>query len=301
MNELLPTAVFLSVIIVTYRSEREIGACLASVPVRLRGGSVEIVVVDNSPDTATAEVVARDFPQIRIIRAGKNLGFGQASNLGFRASNGEYVLFLNPDTVSTQDAYEACLKILRERPRVGIVSPRLVTADGRMDLASRRGIPTAWDGFCRASKLAEAFPEWALFSGYNLTHLDERGTYAVGAVNGAFMLTSRALLERIGLFDEAFFMYCEDLDLCHRCTLAGYENIYHGAVDLVHLKGSSSSRETERMSRELFVGAKQFYLKHFNPRGSRWVRWKYDVTFGLWEAWAGLLRKVRGGGRVRPV
>ena len=300
MSGTISPAVFLSVIIVTYRSEREIGACLASIPVRLRGGAVEIIVVDNSPDAATADVVTRSFPHVRFIRAGHNLGFGRANNRGFRESRGAYVLFLNPDTVSNLNTYEACLQVLHERPRAGVVSPRLVMADGTMDLASRRGIPSLWDGFCRAAKLAEVFPKWTLVSGYNLTYLDERGTYAVGAVNGAFMLTSRTHLERVGLFDETFFMYCEDIDLCHRFTLAGYENVYHGAVDLVHLKGSSSSRETERMSRELFVGAKQFYLKHFNPSSSRWVSWKYGLAFWLWERWAGLLRKVRGSKRVRP-
>jgi len=291
---------FLSVIIVSYRSEREIGACLASIPARVAGGAVEVIVVDNSPDMATADVVTRDFPQVRFIRTGENSGFGRANNRGFYESRGDYVLFLNPDTVSNLAAYEACLKILRERPRAGIVTPRLVMADGQMDLASRRGIATLWDGFCRAAGLAGKFPRWKWVSGYNLTYLDERGTYPVGAVNGAFMMTSRALLERVGLFDEAFFMYCEDLDLCYRFTLAGYDNVYHGAVDLVHLKGASSSRETVSMSHELFVGAKQFYLKHFNPRGSRLVRWKYELTFWLWEKWADVRRKLRGGKRVRP-
>jgi GT2 family glycosyltransferase len=293
-------SIFLSVIIVTYRSEREIGACLASIPRRLSGGEVEIIVMDNSPDMATAEVVAKGFPDVKLVRTGENLGFGRANNRGFYASRGDYVLFLNPDTVSNLAAYEACAKTLGERPRAGVVSPRLVMGDGTMDLASRRGIPTLWDGFCRAAGVAATFPRWSLVSGYNLTHLDERGTYAVGSVNGAFLMTIRTLLERVGLFDEDFFMYGEDLDLCHRFTLAGYEVVFIGSETVVHLKGASSSREADKMSREFFEGSKKFFLKHFNPRRSRWVKLKYDVAFALWESWARARRGLMGSRRVRP-
>ncbi|ATC62588.1 glycosyl transferase family 2 [Nibricoccus aquaticus] len=300
MTALDYATVHLSVIIVTYRSEGEIGDCLESIPRRLTGGEVEIIVVDNSPDVATAEVVAKRFPEVALMRTGENLGFGRANNRGFYASRGEYVLFLNPDTVSNVAAFEMCVKTLRERPRAGVVSPRLVMGDGKMDLASRRGIPTLWDGLCRASGLAAAFPRWKLVSGYNLTYLDERGTYAVGSVNGAFLMTSRSLLEKVGLFDESFFMYGEDLDFCHRFTLAGYEVVFIGSEMVVHLKGASSSRETAAMSREFFEGSKTFFLKHFNPHGSRWVKLKYDVAFGLWESWARMRRWLKGSRKVRP-
>jgi len=301
MNDSPKAVMLLSVIIVTYRSEGEIGACLASIPSRVTDGEVEVIVFDNSPDDATALVITRDFPAVRLIKSGENLGFSKANNRAYAESRGEFILFLNPDTVSNRAAYDACLKILREYPGAGIVSPRLVLADGQMDLASRRGIATLWDGFCRAAGLAARFPKWKLVSGYNLTYLDEKGTYPVGAVNGAFMLTSRSLLQEVGLFDEAFFMYCEDIDLCYRFSLAGYDNIYHGAVEVIHLKGSSSTREVERMSHELFVGARKFYLKHFNPRKRFWIKWKYEMTFWLWEMWANFRRRVKRGNRVRPV
>ncbi|MGC4073464.1 MAG: glycosyltransferase family 2 protein [Nibricoccus sp.] len=300
MNDSRKPAAFLSVIIVTYRSEREIGACLESIPRRMAGGDVEVIVVDNSPDMATAEIVATKFPEVKLLRTGENMGFGRANNRGFYESCGDYVLFLNPDTVSNLAAYETCVKTLNERPHAGVVSPRLVMGDGRMDLASRRGIPTLWDGFCRATGLAAVFPKWKPVAGYNLTYLDERGTYAVGSVNGAFLMTSRALLERVGLFDEEFFMYGEDLDFCHRFTLAGYEVVFIGGETVVHLKGASSSRETEKMSREFFEGSKKFFLKHFNPRHSWWVKLKYDLAFGLWERWARLRRWLKGSRRVRP-
>jgi N-acetylglucosaminyl-diphospho-decaprenol L-rhamnosyltransferase len=193
------SAPILSVIIVAYKSRDEIGPCLSSIPLTIEGGTVEVVVVDNSPGEGTGQIVRSEFPWVGYVQSEKNLGFGRANNLGFSRTNpaSSYVLFLNPDTLCNERALSHCLGRLRTDPTIGMISPKLVTADGSMDLACRRSIPTLWDGFCRASGLAAAFPAAKLFSGYNLTYLDERGSFEVGAINGAFMMGRREVFETV--------------------------------------------------------------------------------------------------------
>jgi N-acetylglucosaminyl-diphospho-decaprenol L-rhamnosyltransferase len=291
----------LSIIIVAYQSRDEIRPCLASLPRGIAGGVVEVILVDNSPGEGAGEIVRRDFPWVRYLAPEQNLGFGRANNLGYRQSSGEYVLFLNPDTISNADALGHCMRRLQKEPKIGLISPRLVQPDGSMDLACRRSIPTLWDGFCRATGLAAAFPRMALFAGYNLTHLPEDGTYDVGAINGAFMMTRREVLGRVGLFDETFFMYGDDLDLCIRMARAGYRIVYDGRVQIIHLKGLSVAKEWKTMSTAIFDANREVYLKHFNPRGSMLVRWKYQLAFGAWKRIARLRAGWRGHRRVKPL
>lgn len=281
-----PASVLLSVIIVTYQSQDEIGACLSSIPRRLCGGLVEMIVVDNCSTDQTLETVRKIDPQIKILASAKNLGFGRANNLGYQNCRGEFILFLNPDTELNHAALENCLGRLRAEAEIGIISPKLVLASGEMDLACRRSVPNVWDGFCRASSLARLLPKVPLFSGYNLTYLPDDETYTVGAVNGAFMMTSRRVLQIVGLFDETFFMYGEDLDLCLRCSQKNLRVVYDGRCSVVHLKGRSSTKEYRSMSNEVFVGTKHFYLKHFNRQNSRWVRYKYEFLFWLWRTYS---------------
>lgn len=298
----------LSIIIVAYRSRDEIGPCLGSIPRRLGAGNgagdVEVIVVDNSPGDGTGEIIRRDFPWVRTIEADGNLGFGRANNLGFGQSSGECVLFLNPDTVSNAAALAHCVRRLQAEPDIGLISPRLTLADGSMDLACRRSIPTLWDGFCRAAGLAAMFPHARLFAGYNLTHLPADGTYDVGAINGAFMMARREVLDRVAapaVFDEAFFMYGDDLDLCIRVARAGCRIVYDGRVQITHLKGVSVGRDYERMSRAIFDANRDVFLKHFNPRGSAFVAWKYRLAFGAWRTFSLVRARLRGHRQVKPL
>lgn len=303
----------LSIVIVAYKSRDEIGPCLASLPRELARpdggrGAVEVVVVDNSPGEGTGEIVRAQFPWVTYVAAEQNLGFGRANNVGFARTNpaSEYVLLLNPDTVSNAEALAHGVARLQADATIGLISPQLVLADGTMDLACRRSIPTLWDGFCRACGLAAAWPQVRLFAGYNLTYLPEDGTYDVGAINGAFMLAPRRVLAEVGgsrgeIFDERFFMYGDDLDLCVRVARAGWRIVYDGRVAITHLKGLSVAKDYDAMSRAIFDANREVYLKHFNPRGSRLVRWKYVAAFAVWK-WVALTRaQLRGHRRVRPV
>lgn len=305
-------APLLSVVIVAYKSRDEIGACLASLPRALAlpdgaGGDVEVIVVDNSPGDGAGEIARARFPQVTYVAAEKNLGFGRANNVGFARANhaSEFVLFLNPDTVCNDAALMQCVAGLRADAKIGLISPRLVLADGTMDLACRRSIPTLWDGFCRASGLAAAWPRMAWFAGYNLTYLPEGGTHEVGAINGAFMMAPRRALEGVAaggaVFDENFFMYGDDLDLCIRMARAGWKIVYDGRVAITHLKGISVAKDYEAMSRAIFDANRDVYLKHFNPRDSAFVRWKYRLAFEAWKRLALARARWRGRRRVRPV
>ncbi len=300
-----PELPLLSIVIIAYQSRDEIGPCLASLPRAIAGRAVEVVLVDNSPGDGAGEVAQREYPWVDYVAAPQNLGFGRANNLGHARTRGEHVLFLNPDTVANEPALAHCLARLRADPRIGLISPRLELADGAMDLACRRSIPTLWDGFCRASGLAAAWPRTALFAGYNLTHRPADGTYEVGAINGAFMLAPRRVLAAVApdgaVFDERFFMYGDDLDLCIRVARAGWRIVYDGAVRLTHLKGLSVAKDYEAMATAIFDANREVYLKHFNPRGSALVRWKYVLAFGAWKQVARLKARVRGYRRVRPL
>ena len=306
----MPNPPVLSVIIVAYRSRDEIGACLGSLPREIDGRAVEAIVVDNSPADGAGEVVRAQFPWATYLAAETNLGFGRANNRGYAAARGECVLFLNPDTVSNAAALAHCVARVRAEPRIGLISPRLELADGTMDLACRRSIPTLWDGFCRASGLAAAFPRAAIFGGYNLTHRPVDGTYDVGAINGAFMLGRREVFDVVAVrgadgqaavFDETFFMYGDDLDLCIRVARAGWRIVYDGGMAITHLKGVSVAKDYDAMARAIFDANRDVYLKHFNPRGSRLVRWKYQFAFGAWKVVALARARWRGHRRVRPV
>lgn len=304
-NVAMPNPPLLSIVIVAYKSRDEIGACLASLPRSVAGGDVEVLVVDNSAGDGTGDIIRSQFPAVIYVDPGANLGFGRANNLGWTQARGDFVLFLNPDTVSNTAALAHCLARLQADERIGLISPRLVLADGSMDLACRRSIPTLWDGFCRATGLAAAFPRRQLFAGYNLTYLPENGTYEVGAINGAFMLASRRVLESVAsdgrVFDEAFFMYGDDLDLCIRVARAGWKIIYEGRVSLTHLKGLSVAKDYDAMARAIFDANRAVYLKHFNPRNSVFVRWKYHLAFGTWKRVARLRAGLRGRRQVRPL
>ncbi len=313
----------LAVIIVAFRSREEILGCLESLPRRIFGRDVEAVVVDNSlGEDGTGDVVRMAYPWVDYVVPETNLGFGRANNLGFARTSAECVLFLNPDTVCNAAALEHCVARVLAEGDIGLISPKLVMANGEMDLACRRSIPTLWDGFCRASGLAARFPGAAWAAGYNLTYLDEGGTYEVGAINGAFMLGRRVVFEAPGgeqraagggdpapheragraqVFDERFFMYGDDLDLCIRVARAGWRVVYDGRVAITHFKGLSVAKSHEAMSAAIFDANRDVYLKHFNPRGSAWVRWKWRATFGLWKAVARWRARRRGYRQVRPL
>ena len=301
----------LAVVVVAYRSRDEIGDCLRSLPREIDGRAVEVVVVDNSLDSdGTGALVRSVYPWVDYVVPAANLGFGRGNNFGYARTTAECVLLLNPDTICNKSALAHCVARVRAERDVGLISPKLVMADGGMDLACRRSIPTLWDGFCRASGLAARFSDRAWAAGYNLTHLDPAGTYEVGAINGAFLLGRREVFEAVAergadgraqVFDERFFMYGDDIDLCIRVARGGWRIVYDGRHSIVHLKGTSVAKAHEAMSAAIFDANREVYLKHFNPSGSALVRWKWILAFGAWKRVSRFRARLRGYRGVKPL
>ena len=252
----------ISVIIVSYNTRDILFNCLRSLYSSVGQVELEVFVVDNASKDGTVAALRREFPQCIVVANETNVGFSRANNQAVRLCTGRYILLLNPDTVVQPDVMAKMVEFMDKQQDVGMVSCRLVTNDGSLDLACRRAFPSLWDGFCRASGLSQWFPNSRLLARYNLTYLDEHQTCQVDAVNGAFMFARREAVEQVGLLDEDYFMYAEDLDWCFRFWKSGWKIVYHPTATTVHLKGQSGNPKSSEMIRELFRSTKLFYRKN---------------------------------------
>lgn len=251
----------LSIIIVTHNVPALLRACLASVYASDFTHGFEVFVVDNGDDDSLA-MVAAAFPDAKRILGSPHIGFAAGNNLALPRARGRYVLLLNPDTELPPTALSQLYDVMETHPQWGIVGPKLIRADGSLDLACRRSFPTPWNALMKAAGLAQRFPCSRLTAGYNLTYLDPDESYPLDAVVGAFMFIRRQALAQAGPLDDAFFMYGEDLDLCYRIKQAGWQVWYWPAVAVRHLKGESSRQRPGRMTFEFFRSMHLFYAKH---------------------------------------
>jgi N-acetylglucosaminyl-diphospho-decaprenol L-rhamnosyltransferase len=258
----------LQVVIVSYRCETLLRSCLRSLRDHSPEREMSVHVVDNASGDGTAPMVEREFGDVRLTRCARNLGFGAANNLAIRAGEEPYVLALNPDTEITAGALDRLCGLLDERPELGIVGPRLALLDGSFDHAAKRSFPTplgALGHFARIGRRSSA----GRLAQYRATELGEHQPGAVDAVNGAFMLIRRAALEQVGLFDEGYWMYMEDLDLCYRFAEAGWITWYEPSVTVIHAKaGTSGKHRATRLNYAFHYGMLRFYRAHYAPRHS---------------------------------
>ena len=252
-----------SVIIVNYRVRYFLELCLYSVSKALADIEAEIIVVDNHSGDGSLEAVAPLFPTVQFIANQENTGFAAANNQALRRARGEYVLFLNPDTILPEDYARVCLDFLRDKPRAGGLGVRMIDGSGRFLKESRRGFPSPWVAFCKLSGLSAVFPRSRHFAGYYLGHLPEKGSHPAPVLSGACLLVRRAILDTVGAFDERFFMYAEDIDLSYRLEQAGYENFYTSGTTVIHFKGESTQKDS-RYVRQFYKAMSQFRRKHFN-------------------------------------
>ena len=258
-----PSAVDLDIVIVSYRSRELLRTCLESVR-HFVARAVTVTVVDNASRDGTGAMVSSDFPEVALLASNRNLGFAAANNIAIRRGRGRYILALNPDTRLTEGALEALIALMDARPEIGICGCRLIRHDGTFDHASKRSFPTvvgALGHFLWIGRRPGASGRLAQYRAPDV----ESGP--VDAVNGAFMLIRRPALEEVGLFDEGFWMYMEDLDLCYRFREAGWTTWYEPSVTVFHAKGGSSGpiRDT-RLSYAFHYGMYRFYRKHYASR-----------------------------------
>jgi GT2 family glycosyltransferase len=255
-------------VIVSYRCEGLLRDCLGSLRDRPAGGGMTVRVVDNASGDGTSEMVRHEFPDVSLIVAPRNLGFAAASNVAIQTGNAPYVLCLNPDTQVTPGALDRLLGLMDEHPEVGISGCRLELEDGTFDWAARRSFPTPVSALGHFTGVGRRRNS-GILAAYRAPELDSG---PVDAVNGAFMLIRRGALERVGMFDEGYWMYMEDLDLCYRFAQAGWVTWYEPSVTVIHVKAGSSGRvRSPRLNYAFHYGMFRFYRKHYAANRSRFV------------------------------
>jgi N-acetylglucosaminyl-diphospho-decaprenol L-rhamnosyltransferase len=231
----------LSIVIVGWNVRELLETALASIYAGTsQGPSPEVILVDNASTDGTPAMVASAYPQVRLIANADNRGFTGANNQGIAAASGSYILLLNPDTEVTGDALYQLVAYLERHPEVGLVGPRLLNSDGTTQ-SSRRRFPTLPILFLESTWLESLAPQGMLRKHYMLDLSDERDQ-EVGWVTGAAMLVRRSVIDQVGMLDEGFFMYSEELDWCHRIHDAGWRVAYTPSAEIIHYGGKSSEQ-----------------------------------------------------------
>ena len=250
----------LEIVIVSYRCGPMVRECLQSLREHPPRSGLRVTVVDNASGDGTAEVVRREFPDVRLIALDENLGFSAANNLVLRETTAEYVLVLNPDTRLCGGTLDTLLHLMDANLRIGIAGCRLVQEDGTFDHAARRSFPTPASALGHFLRVGRSEHAPASLSAYRAPGVGEG---PVDAVNGAFMLMRRSMLDEIGLFDEGYWMYMEDLDLCYRAARAGWVTWYESSVEAVHIKAGTSGRHRRlRLNYAFHYGMYRYYRTH---------------------------------------
>lgn len=286
----------LDIVILNYNRGDLLRSCLSSVFGSQTRHTLGVWVVDNaSPDDSVA-IVRAEFPQARLIVNERNNGFSAGNNLALRqimAANAEpgvsgarYVMLLNNDTVVEPDALDLLIDYLEQHPDVGAVGPKLLLLDGSLDLACRRSFPTPEVSFYRMTGLSRIFPRSPRFARYNMTYLDPDVETDVDALVGAAMVLRSAVLREVGLLDEQFFMYGEDVDWCYRIKAYGWRIVYYPRSVIHHHKRAASSRRALPSIRAFYDAMRIFHRKHYAQRTLAPVNWLIEagITLKEWSA-----------------
>jgi hypothetical protein len=252
-----------SVVIVSYNVRGFLENLLGSLDRSLTGIESEIIVVDNSSDDDTVEFLRREFHDVRLIENRSNVGFGKANNQGVRISSGEYLLIINPDSIVQEDTIKEMIDFMILHPDAGAASCKILNANGTLQKSCRRGFPTPWVAFTKISGLSSLFPRSRAFGQYNLTYLNPGEVHEVDAISGSFMFLRRKVFLEVGGFDEDYFMYGEDIDLCYKIKRAGYKAYYTPQTTAIHFKGESTKRSTVNHRYEFYHAMSVFAEKRY--------------------------------------
>ena len=259
----------LSIIIVNYNVKHFLDQCLHSVFKATRNIAAEVFVVDNNSVDDSMEMVAQKYPQVISIINKKNVGFSIANNQAIKASTGEYVLLLNPDTIVEENTFEKTLAFMDRTIDAGGLGVKMIDGTGNFLPESKRGIPTPWVSFCKMTGLTKLFSKSKLFAGYYMGHLPENKNNPVEILAGAFMLMRKSVLDKTGLLDETFFMYGEDIDLSYRIIKAGFKNYYFADTQIIHYKGESTKKGSLNYVYIFYKAMVIFAEKHFSQKNAK--------------------------------
>lgn len=271
----------LSVVIVNYNVEHFLDQCLHSVLVAIQNIDGEVFVVDNNSVDGSVKMVCEKYPSVKLIANKENSGFSKANNQAIRVSSGEYVLLLNPDTVIESDTLEKVVAFMDAHPEAGGLGVNMVDGKGNFLPESKRGLPTPAVAFYKIFGLSALFPKSKTFGKYHLGFLDKNKTHEVEILSGAFMLMRKAALDKVGLLDETFFMYGEDIDLSYRLIKGGYKNYYFSGTRIIHYKGESTKKSSANYVFVFYRAMVIFARKHFSGRNAELFSFMINMAIYL--------------------
>jgi GT2 family glycosyltransferase len=259
----------LSIIIVNYNVRYFLEQALWAAQLAAKNFSAEIWVVDNNSGDQSVAMVRERFPEVQLIENADNPGFSRANNQAIRRAKGKYILLLNPDTIVGEDTFRYCYQFMEDHPDAGALGVRMLDGSGQFLPESKRGFPTPFVAFCKAFGLSRLFPKSLFFNRYHLGYLPESKNHEVEVLAGAFMWMRKSALDEVGLLDEDFFMYGEDIDLSYRFIQAGYKNYYLADTSIIHYKGESTKKGSLNYVRVFYKAMIIFAHKHFQGQQAR--------------------------------
>ena len=268
-----------SILIVNYNVKEYLGNCIDSILQSDYNGEIEIVVVDNHSFDGSDEFIHNRFPDVKMIKNSENLGFGKAVNQAARVATNDYLLILNPDTVIQEDTIATFVHYMKDHPGAGLIGPKILNPDGSLQLTCKRSFPTPGVALPKLLGLSKVFPKSKLTGKYNLTYLDPEEVHSVDAVSGSCMFLQRKLFTDIGGFDERFFMFGEDIDLCYRIKESGKEIYYVPRTKIIHYGGESVKFAPYDSINAFYNAMILFYGKHFSKSQSIFSR--LGIRFGI--------------------
>lgn len=256
----------LSIVIVSYNTLELLRNCLNSIFNNTKDINFEVWVVDNQSKDGSADMVEKEFPQVKLIKNNINGGFSQANNLALSQVKSRYSLILNPDTIVPEGTLKTCVEYMDIHEDIGCLGCKVVKPNGDLDRACKRGFPTPWNSLSYFLKLDKIFPNSKKFGGYNATYIHEDEESEIDCLVGAFMMVRKQTIDKVGLLDDTFFMYGEDIDWCYRIKEAGWKNYYYPKVKIIHYKGESSKKQSTKMIGVFHKSMIIFYNKHYKNK-----------------------------------
>ena len=284
----------LSVVIVNYNVKYFLEHCLYSVQNAIKNIDAEVFVVDNNSVDGSVQMLKKKFPCFNLIENKDNVGFAKANNQAMRLAKGEYILLLNPDTVVEEDTFSKCIDFMDAHPDCGGLGIKMIDGHGKILKESKRGFPTPWASFCKMSGLTSLFPHSKRFAQYYMGHLSYEETHVVDILAGAYMMMRKECLDKIGLLDEDFFMYGEDIDLSYRITLGGYRNYYFPEAKIIHYKGESTKKASLNYVYTFYNAMAIFARKHLD--GKQTKLYSLIIKLAIWlRATLGFISRILPG------
>ncbi|MFC0213236.1 glycosyltransferase family 2 protein [Paenibacillus chartarius] len=272
----------LSILVVNYNTRELTLQALRSVYASKTSYSYEVILIDNASRDDSVEKIAAEFPQVVLIANTENVGFARANNQGMRIAKGRYVLLLNSDTEIQTDTLQIMLDFMENHPKVGASGCKVILPDGSLDKACKRGFPTPSASFYYAFGFSKLFPKVPKFNQYQLGYLSPDEEYPVDVLVGAFMLVRAETIRQVGMMDEDFWMYGDDIDWCYRFKRAGWEVYYYPRTTILHHKRASWRSKPTKMIYEFHRAMYMFHKKHY---------WKKYPTIVNWAVVAGIAVK----------